>query len=153
MYYSFISQCEDEEGVKNVVPSASSSQCEDEEVVQNIVPSSSSTKRKKSNEMVEEENVQTTKWIIKSPYSGNMLHFKYTVHDSVGAVQYFTKTVLPKMNQGVSYKLPYLMFQKKLVDAREAKLCFFNKSFRHFCSGILVILVMLNYLYTSSVIM
>jgi hypothetical protein len=138
MYYRFISQCEDEEREQNIVSSTSSSQCQAEEGVHNIVPSTSSSKRKRNEEV--EKNVKT-KWIIKSPYSGNMLHFKYSVHDSAGAIQYFTKTVLPKMDQGICYKLPYLIFQKKLADAREAKLCFFNKSFRHFCSGILVILV------------
>lgn len=130
----FISECnnDDDDGVE---PSSSECNNDDDNCVE---PSSSSSsgKRKRSEEA--EGNANTnTKWIIKSPFSGNMLHFKYPVQDSARAIQYFTKTVLPKMNAGVSYYLPYLLFQKKLDDAREAKLCFFNKEFRHFCTGIL----------------
>lgn len=139
--HRFISEREGggDDVVPNLEPSSSSSQC------QGGGDSALSSKRKRIVEAEVEEN--TNKWIIKSPYSGNMLHFHHTVHDSVGATQFFTKTVIPKINQGVCYKLPYLMFQEKLVDAREAKLCFFNKSFRHFCSGILVILVCYFKLY------
>ena len=119
--------------VTNLEPSSRSSRGEDGD------DSALSNKRKR---IVEAEGKgNTKKWIIKSPYSGNMLHFKYTVQDSVNATQLFAKTVLPKMNQGFSYKLPYLMFQEKLDDAREAKLCFFNKSFRHFCSGIVIMFI------------
>lgn len=84
----------------------------------------------------------SNRWVIKSPFSGNRLHFYHTVENSDEAVRYLTRTVLPKMysskdDDGLTecYELPYLLFQKRLEDNREAKLCFFNRQFCHFCTG------------------
>ena len=83
---------------------------------------------------------ERARWVMKSPFSGNCLHFHHTVGNSFEAVRYLTKTVLPGMyDNGRCYELPYLLFQKRLKKNTEAKLCFVNREFCYFCSGMIYI--------------
>jgi len=78
------------------------------------------------------------KWALKTPFSSNKLHFFKYFEESEEAAGYISKTVMPRMFENkrpASYEVPYLMIQERVSDNKEAKLCFLNKKFSHFCSG------------------
>jgi hypothetical protein len=66
---------------------------------QNLESSSSNLSERESSE--EAEEISRTQWIIKSPYSGNRLHFHHVVADRAGAISYLTNTVLPKIYESM----------------------------------------------------
>ena len=76
------------------------------------------------------------RWIMKAPYTANSMHYKKMVNDPNEAMRHFSNVCVDMFGDHFTcYELPYLILQERVEDSSEAKLCFLNRNFSHFCTG------------------
>lgn len=76
------------------------------------------------------------KWIMKAPYTSNSKHFQKYVNTSEKAVAIdhikYVHRNLWGDRRPTCYVIPYMMMQERVMNNREAKLCFLGGKFHHF---------------------
>ena len=76
------------------------------------------------------------RWIFKAPFTANSMHFKQYVSTPDQAMRHYSKVHSDLFGDHFScYEIPYLILQERVENNSEAKLCFLNKKFSHFCTG------------------